>query len=156
PRVVVDRMMQQVAEQIKQTPEDSALLESFRSFPANIPPAEQQRLKSQAVAAYQSSFLPAWKRLYTYLETRYLPAARPEIGVTSLPRGREMYSALIRSLTTTNMTPEEIHNLGLAEVKRIEDEMEALLKKAGFSGTISEYERKLGADPSQHFQSKDE
>ncbi|HXJ38236.1 MAG TPA: DUF885 family protein, partial [Bryobacteraceae bacterium] len=105
PRVVVDRVMQQVAEQIRQTPENSALLEGFRHFPANIPAAEQARLKAQATAAYETSFVPAWKKLYAYLETKYLPAARTGIAVTSLPRGKETYQALIRSLTTTNMTP---------------------------------------------------
>ena len=156
PKVVVDRVLQQVAEQLRQTPDDSGLLEAFRHFPANIPQADQQRLKSQAAAAYQEAFLPAWKKLHTYLETQYLPAARASIAVTSLPKGRETYNALIRSLTTTNLTPEEIHNLGLAEVKRLEGEMQALLKEAGFNGAISEYERKLAADPAQHFASKDE
>lgn len=156
PKVVVDRVMQQVAEQIRQTPDESALLEAFRHFPGNIPAGDQQRLKSQATAAYQTSFLPAWKKLSAYLETKYLPAVRSSIAVTSLQQGRETYNALIRSLTTTSMTPEEIHNLGLAEVKRLEGEMQSLLKEAGFNGTISEYERKLAADPAQHFQSKDE
>jgi uncharacterized protein (DUF885 family) len=156
PKVVVDLVMQQVAEQVKQAPGDSALLEAFRHFPRTIPAGDQQRLKTQASDAYVSAFLPAWKKLYDYLETKYLPVARPSIAVTSLPQGAETYRALIRSLTTTNMTAEEIHNLGLAEVKRLESEMQALLKEAGFAGTISEYERKLQADPTQHFQSKDE
>jgi len=156
PKVVVDLVMLQVADQIKQGPGDSALLEAFRRFPRNIPAGDQERLKAQATEAYQSAFLPAWKKLYGYLETKYLPAARTNIAVTSLPNGAGTYQALIRSLTTTNMTAEEIHNLGLAEVKRLEAEMQALLKEAGFAGTISEYERKLEADPAQHFQSKDE
>jgi uncharacterized protein (DUF885 family) len=156
PKPVLDLVMRQVAQQIAQTPDDSALLESFRRFPANIPAGDRQRLQSQAIAAYQASFLPAWKKLYAYLETKYLPAVRPGIAVTSLQQGRETYGALIRSLTTTSMTPGEIHNLGLAEVKRLEGEMQALLKQAGFTGSISEYERKLAADPAQHFQSKEE
>jgi uncharacterized protein (DUF885 family) len=156
PKVVVDRVLLQVAAQLKQTPEESALLEAFRHFPSNISAADQQRLKAQATDAYQNSFLPTWKKLDTYLETKYLPKARAEIAVTSLPQGRETYQALIRSLTTTNMTPREIHNLGLAEVKRLEGEMQALLQDAGFTGTIAEYERKLEADPAQHFRSKDE
>ena len=156
PKVVVDRVLQQVAEQLAQSPNDSALLEAFRHFPANIPASEQQRLRTQANEAYQSSFIPAWKKLHEYLETKYLPAARASIAVTSLAQGKETYQALIRSLTTTTMTPEEVHSLGLAEVKRIEADMQALLKEAGFTGTISEYERKLSSDPDQHFGSKDE
>jgi len=156
PKVVVDRVMQQIAAQLKQTPENSALLAAFRRFPSNIPAAEQQRLKADATDAYQNSFLPAWKKLYGYMETQYLPKARASIAATSLPRGRETYQALIRSLTTTSLTAEEIHNLGLAEVNRLEGEMQALLKQAGFTGTIAEYERKLEADPAQHFRSKDE
>ena len=156
PKVVVDRVMSQIADQIRQTPENSALLEAFRHFPATVPASEQQRLKAQAVEAYNSSFLPAWRKVYAFLETNYLPKARPSIAVTSLPNGQETYQALIRSLTTTNMTPREVHDLGLAEVKRLEDEMRALLKDVGFSGTIAEYERKLEADPEQRFHSKEE
>jgi uncharacterized protein (DUF885 family) len=156
PKVVVDRVLLQVAAQIKQTPEESALLEAFRHFPSNIPAVEQQRLKAQATEVYQTSFVPTWKKLYSYLETKYLPKARANIAVTSLPKGRETYQALIGSLTTTNLTPDEIHTLGLAEVKRLEGEMQALLKETGFTGTIAEYERKLEADPTQHFSSKDE
>jgi uncharacterized protein (DUF885 family) len=156
PKVVVDRVLQQVAAQMRQSPEESALLEGFRRFPASVPLAEQTRLKNQAFEAYQSAFLPTWKKLHAYLQTKYLPAARPSIGVTSLEKGSETYGALIRSLTTTNLKPEEIHRLGLSEVDRLEGEMRTLLKGAGFSGTIAEYERKLDADPNQHFQSKEE
>ena len=156
PKIVVDRVLQQLADQLKQTPEESALLESFRNIPASIPGTEKTRLKTEATAAYQNQFLPAWKKLHDYLATTYLPKARPNIGVTSLPKGAETYQALIRSLTTTNMTPKEVHELGVAEVKRIEGEMRTLLKAAGFTGTVSEYEAKLKADPAQHFTGKED
>jgi uncharacterized protein (DUF885 family) len=156
PKVVVDRVLQQVSAQMRQSPDQSALLEGFRRFPSSFPAAEQTRLKAQAIEAYQNGFLPTWKKLHDYLQAKYLPAARPSVGVTSIEKGAETYGALIRSLTTTNQSPKDIHKIGLIEVDRLEGEMRNLLESAGFNGTIAEYERKLDADPDQHFKSKEE
>jgi uncharacterized protein (DUF885 family) len=86
----------------------------------------------------------------------YSLKARQTTAVTALPNGKELYRLLIERATTTSMTPEEIHSLGESEVRRIEAEMDAVVRETGFSGTLAEFQTKLAATPEQHFQSKDE
>jgi uncharacterized protein (DUF885 family) len=156
PRVVVDLVAAQLAAQIQQDRDSTRLLSAFRRFPPNIPQAEQSALKTQAVEAYEKQFLPAWRKLRDYLTGKYAPKARPAIGLGSLPGGREAYATLIRTFTTTMMTADEIHKLGLEEVKRIEAEMQAVMKEAGFTGTVEEFDRRIASLPEQHFRDKDE
>jgi len=156
PRVVVDLVAAQLAAQIQQDRDTTPLLAAFRRFPSNIPQAEQSRLKTQAVEAYEKRFLPTWRKLRDYITGKYASKARPAIGLGSLPGGREAYALLIRFATTTTMTAEEIHKLGLDEVKRIEAEMQAVMKEAGFTGTVEEFDRRIASLPEQHFRDKDE
>lgn len=156
PRVVADRVSQQIAVQAGQDANTTALLAAFRNFPPNIPKEEQEKLRGQAVAAYQEQFLPAWKKLQAYMTETYALKARQTTAVTALPNGKELYRLLIERATTTSMTPEEIHRLGESEVRRIETEMEAVARETGFNGTLAEFQRKLAASPEQHFRSKEE
>jgi uncharacterized protein (DUF885 family) len=156
PRVVADRVTQQIAVQAGQDAKATALLAAFRNFPSNIPKEEQEKLRSEAVAAYEQQFLPAWRKLLAYMKGTYSVKARQTTAVTALPNGQELYRLLIERATTTSMTPEEIHRLGESEVKRIEAEMDAMVRETGFSGTLAEFQTKLAATPEQHFQSKDE
>lgn len=156
PRVVVDLVSAQLAAQIAQDRDHTALLAAFRHFPVGIPAAEQMRLRAAGVAAYEQQFLPTWRKYREYITGKYARAARPAVAISSIPQGREDYAILVRRYTTTNSTPEEIHKIGLAEIERIEREMQGVLKEAGFSGTIPDYERRLEASPEQHFHSRDE
>ncbi len=156
PRVVADRVTQQIAVQAGQDANATALLAAFRNFPSNIPKEEQEALRKRAVAAYEQQFQPAWARLHAYMKGTYSVKARQTTAVTALPNGKELYRLLIERATTTSMTPEEIHRLGESEVRRIEAEMEAVARETGFSGTLAEFQTKLAATPEQHFRSKDE
>ncbi len=156
PRVVADRVNRQLAVQAGQDANTTALLAAFRNFPPNIPKEEQEKLRSEAVAAYQNQFVPAWKKLQAYMTGTYTPKARQTTAVSALPNGRELYRLSIERATTTSMTPEEIHRLGESEVRRIEAEMEAVAKETGFTGTLAEFQAKLAASPEQHFRSKEE
>jgi uncharacterized protein (DUF885 family) len=156
PRVVVDLVSAQLAAQIAQDRDHTALLAAFGHFPAGIPEAERTRLRAAGVAAYEQQFLPAWRKYRDYITGKYARAARPAVAISSIPQGRDDYAILVRRYTTTNATPEEIHKLGLSEIERIEGEMKAVMKQAGFSGSIADYERHLEALPEQHFHSKDE
>ena len=156
PKIVVDLVSQQLAGQIAQDRNNTRLLAAFRAFPSNIPQAEQTRLRSEAGAVYDQQFLPAWRKYRDYLTGKYARSVRATAGVSSIPNGRNAYAILARFYTTTSMSPEEINKLGLAEVARIEGEMQTLIRQTGFSGSIADYERKLEASPDQHFHSKDE
>jgi len=156
PAVVIDRIVDQLDHQIAQDAQHSALLEAFRRYPGNIPAAEQAELSRAGADAYDHAFLPAWKQLRAYVAGPYRAKARREVGIGSLPDGRAAYAVLVRRLTTTSRTPEEIHQLGLDEVKRIEAQMLAVAHEIGFNGTLQEFAHSLEQSPEQHFNSKDE
>ena len=156
PSVVVDLVTKQIATQGAQDAAHTALLAAFRRFPAGISSEQQAKLKAEAAEAYEKDFVPAWKKLLNYFEQSYAPHARAQVGIGSLPNGKEDYAILVRRYTTTSMTPREIHELGQIELARIEGEMLAIARQTGFSGTLSEFDAKLAADPAQHFRSKEE
>ena len=156
PKVVVDLIIEQLTKQVGQDQSTTPLLEFLKKLPANIPEAERARLNKEATDAFENEFRPAWRKWLAYMQNSYLPKARPNIGISSLPQGREAYQILIRRLTTTDTTPEEIHRIGEAEVKRIEEEMLAIARQTGFGGSVSELQVKLANAPEQRFHSKEE
>ncbi len=156
PLVVVDLMLDQVAAQRRPAAGESPLLAAFRQFPSDIGVVEQQRLRRDAVAAYDEAFAPAWRRLETFLREVYRPKARPQIALTSLPGGRALYDYAVRFHTTTAMTAEQIHQVGVDEVARIEREMEEIARADGFTGPATAYEQALGKRPGMRFSSRDE
>jgi len=156
PKIVADLVTQQLSAQAQQTPDNSPLLGAFRRFPASIPKDQQERLQQQARLAFEHSFLPSWRKLLDYMTNTYAHKVRAATGVNTVPGGDRLYAFQVRVMTTTRMTPAEIHELGLKEVARIEAAMEAIARETGFNGSLSEFEAKLAADPAQHFQSKEE
>ena len=156
PAIVVDLVIKQLTAQGAQDHDSTPLLLAFRKFPSNFSEEQQKKLRDEAIAAYDQEFLPAWKKWLAYMKTTYAPKARPQIGLSSLPNGKEYYATLVRRLTTSNATPVEIHRTGEAEVERLEVSMLAAARETGFNGTLQEFERKLDTLPEQHFQSKDD
>jgi len=156
PEVVVDLAVKQIEAQAAQDQATTPLLEAFRKFPPAFPEDQQKKLRDEAVRTYEHEFVPAWQRLLQYMKTTYAPQARPAIGLSSLKGGKEYYAILVRRLTTTNATPEEIHKTGEAEVARLEAEMLGAARETGFTGTLEEFAKKLDSTPEQHFHSKDE
>ncbi len=156
PRVVADLVIGQLDVQAKQTADQTELLKAFRAFPESIPQAEQQRLLKAAQDAYNQQFLPSWHKLHDYMVATYLPHVRQADSILSLPGGRAAYTILIHEFTTTTLSAEEIHRLGEQEVTRIEAAMLAIMKDSGFTGSIADFQKKMDADPAQHFTSKEE
>ncbi len=156
PKVVVDLVRDQISAQTAQDPATTPLLLAFRRFPSSFPTDQQAKLKAEATDAYQKEFLPPWHKLLDYINGAYARSARASVGLSSVLGGRQAYAVLVRRYTTTSMTPEEIHKIGEEEVKRIEGEMQSVMRETGFDGTLEEFEKKLQASPEQHFRSKDE
>jgi uncharacterized protein (DUF885 family) len=156
PKIVSDLVIEQLTKQTSQDQSQTALLTLLKKMPASIPQAERERLRREATDAFENDFRPSWRKALAYMQTTYAAHVRPQIGISSLPDGNEYYAILIRRLTTTQETPEEIHKIGLAEVDRIEAEMVEIARQRGFQGTVSELEVKLANDPEQKFHSKDE
>jgi uncharacterized protein (DUF885 family) len=128
----------------------------LKKMPSSISEADRARLRKEATEAFDKDFRPAWQKALDYMKNTYAAHVRSGVGISALANGKEDYAIMIRRMTTTNRTPEEIHKIGLAEVDRIEREMLAIARQTGFQGTVSELEVKLANDPEQKFHSKDE
>ena len=119
PRVVADLVIQQIDAQLAQDAEHTQLLKAFRAFPSNLPRADQDRLRREALEAFEQQFLPSWRKLRTYMAQTYLPRVRPADSIASMKDGRAAYTILIHRLTTTRLSGADIHRLGEQEVARI-------------------------------------
>ena len=151
PRVTLRDVPQQVQNLLIDDPLKSPLLEAFTKFPAAVPAAEQVRLRAAAVAAYREAVAPAFQRLHTFLAERYVPGCRESIAMRDLPDGMAWYRVRARASTTTDLTPEQIHALGLAEVKRIRGQMDSVIAASGFRGGFAEFVQFLRTDPRFYF-----
>lgn len=126
---------------------DSLLMAPFAHLPPAVPAVEAARLRAQALQVLEAKVRPAQQAAVTLLEREYLPAARTAPGIGTLPRGRAYYAWLVRRHTTTLMTPEEVHALGLAEVKRIRARMDETIASTGFKGSFQDFLAFLRSDP---------
>ena len=145
-RVAVRGAPDQVRGLIPPEPLESPLLRAFTDFPARVEGPERQRLVDAAKDRYTTRVVPAFEKLHRYLATTYLPACREAAGVSSLPDGAALYDYLVRWETTTDLTPKQIHEIGLSEVRRLRGAMEALLAKIGFRGGLTEFFEFLRTD----------
>jgi prolyl oligopeptidase len=139
PKVVMRRLPDQIRKQIVADPDQSVYYKPLKSFPADIPAAEQERLKSAAAAAIQGQIVPAYEKFANFFDKEYFPACLDEVGVSQFPRGQEFYALRCRVFTTTNLTPDEIHAIGLKEVARIRAEMEQIVREVKFEGSFQEF-----------------
>jgi uncharacterized protein (DUF885 family) len=124
----------------------SPLLCAFAEFPAHMGESDRTRLAAAAKNVYRDHVVPAFTRLHEYLVSEYLPACSDAPGVSALPDGKSLYEHLVRLETTTERTPQEIHELGRKEVERLRSAMEALMARTGFRGTFSEFLEFLRTD----------
>jgi len=133
PKFLLEKTLASVKQLAGQKPEDSPLSIPVKKFPASIAAPDQERLKKEILTIVGKQVLPAYARLAHYLEATYIPAGRAEPGIWSLPDGRKYYEFLIRQSTTTSLSADQIHQIGLDEVKRNETEEQALAQKLGFA-----------------------
>jgi uncharacterized protein (DUF885 family) len=147
PRVTLRKVADQVLRPITAEPLKSPILEPFTRMPDTIPPPEQERLRRTAAEIFQQQVTPALHKLHDYLAGTYVPHTRESIAVSGLPDGKARYAYLLRVYTTTDLTPGQIHQLGLSEVKRIRAEMDAVIAGTGFKGTFREFCEYLRTDP---------
>jgi len=147
PRHIVEFIEPTLRPHIVEDPEQSTLFEPFRSFPSTVPEGERGRLAEAGRAAIRESVVPAYRAFLEFIKNEYLPKSRTTIAVSDLPNGAAYYRHRIRQETTLDLPPEEIHRIGLEEVRRIRGEMEAILQKVGFRGSLKEFLEFLRTDP---------
>jgi uncharacterized protein (DUF885 family) len=149
--VVLRDVPGQIQEVLEPDPAKNALLEAFRSIPETIPAAERERLRREAGQILVRQVVPALTRLRDYLANTYVPGARESVAATDLPDGKAWYAYRLRYFTTTDLTPEQIHQLGLSEVRRIRGKMDEVIVATGFKGSYEEFCHFLRTDPRFYF-----
>ncbi len=156
PRITLRDVPDQVANQMNSDPEQNALLKPFAEFPLQISEADRARLRQQAAVALKEKVIPAFVKLREFLVKTYLPGSRESIGMSELPNGRAWYAFNVRQRTTTTLTPQQIHDLGLSEVKRIRAEMDKVIASTGFKGSFAEFAKFVRTNSAFYFTNGDD
>ncbi|HEX8172459.1 MAG TPA: DUF885 domain-containing protein [Thermoanaerobaculia bacterium] len=156
PRAILGRVGELIGNQISDDPAKTPVFMAFDKFGDNIPPAEQERLRKEALTAVRTSVLPAMRKLRDYWVGEYYPHTRESTAMSELPRGREWYAMIVKTSTTTDLTPDQIHELGLSEVARIRREMETVKESTGYKGTLPEFFEFLRTDPQFFYKTREE
>ena len=151
PKATMQRVPAQIKKQLVKRPEDSLFYKVFKELPSGIPKSDAVRIQSRAREVISSKVIPAYQRLNAYFNEVYYPACRDSFGVADLPNGKRYYEYLVKRFTTTDMTPDEVHQIGLREVKRIRDEMESAITESGFEGDFDEFVHFLRTDPQFYY-----
>ncbi|MBA3898538.1 MAG: DUF885 domain-containing protein [Sphingomonadaceae bacterium] len=147
PKLVMNNVVGQLDALIAQGVEGSTFYKPVTKFPDAVPAADQARLKAAYAAFIRDKLIPAHVRLRDFLKTDYIPKARDAVGLSAMPGGAAYYAYLVRQTTTTDMTPDAIHALGLSEVARIHAEMENVKTRTGFKGTLPQFFEYMRTDP---------
>ena len=155
-RIIIERVPNQLDALIVDNPEDSPFWGVFETLPASISPETAAELKSSARLIIADQLTPAYAEFKRFIEEEYLPKTRVRPGIGTLPGGKAVYAMLARHFTTTDMTPEEIHNIGLSEVARIRGEMEEVIEEVGFDGDINAFNDFLRTDPQFYYETAEE
>jgi uncharacterized protein (DUF885 family) len=155
PKAIMERVPAQI-DKMTANGEQHPFFAPFKMFPKDISESEQTRLKNLAKAAIDKSVVPQYAKLKDYFTKEYLPASYSLVGVWQQPDGADYYAFLARSYTTTNMTPQQIHDKGLSEVARIRAEMERIKTQVGFKGTLPDFFQFLRTDKQFFYNSPDE
>jgi uncharacterized protein (DUF885 family) len=147
PKIIVSKVLPQVAALSTQPPSRSGYYRPFTTFPEAVAAADRTRLAAAGLEAVRARVQPAFVSLRAFLEGEYLPACPDRIGWSQTAGGQASYAFFARQFTTTTLTPREIHEVGLKEVARIRAAMEAIKTQVGFSGTLAEFFTFLRTDP---------
>jgi uncharacterized protein (DUF885 family) len=147
PCVIMLRVKEQIAAQRVGDPAQSPFFTPFMNMPASITQAERDRLIASGRDAISASVLPAFARFDQFFTKSYLPACRNTVGISATPNGQAYYRALIAYHTTTALSSDEIHQIGLQEVQRIHREMDAIIARVGYQGSFQQFAHFLRTDP---------
>jgi uncharacterized protein (DUF885 family) len=147
PQVVEERVPHQIAAYIVADPAQSPYYEPFEKMPGIIPPAERRRLRAAAKAAIAQEVTPAYRAFQQYFDHDYLPHCRTSIAAEALPHGKAYYALQVREYTTTDLTPAQIHAIGLRLVAQIHARMQRVLQQVGFKGSYQDFVTYLRTNP---------
>lgn len=152
-RVIMQRIPGQLAKITQVDTLENPFYKPFLDFPEGIDPAKAQMLSERGARAIEDHVGPSYRKFEQFFNEVYLPASRVEVGIGALKSGREMYESAARRFTTTSLSPEQIHQIGLDEVARIRGEMEELIQELGFDGDLQDFNDYLRTAPEFYYES---
>ena len=155
PKFLLEKVVGQADRIANTEPEKTPFAQPTDKFPDGVPEADRARLRGEVLDAVRTAVLPAYKKFTAFVRDEYAPRGRKDVGVWSLPGGDKRYAARVRQSTTTNMTPDQIHEIGLREVARIEGEMLAIAKSRGFSD-LKSFRASLNTNPDLKAKSREQ
>jgi len=156
PQITLREVPTQVLNQIPEEPLKSPLLGAFVNLPAAVSGEKGLEFRAAGAKIYAEEVRPAFQRLEKFVREKYLPGARQTIAASDLPDGKAWYAWRIKTETSTDLTAQQIHDIGLAEVKRIRAEMERVKAETGFKGSLQEFFAYLRTDPKFFFTDKED
>ncbi|MFC0679295.1 DUF885 family protein [Lysobacter korlensis] len=156
PRVLMQRVPAQIGAQVVTDPEKSPFYKPFLKMPESIPAAEQDALRGAARRLIAERVIPSYRTFSTFFNDEYLPGTRESIAAADLPDGKAYYDFLAGHFTTTQLSADQIHEIGLKEVARIRAEMEKVKAEVGFKGTLAQFFEHLRTDPKYFHKSPEE
>ena len=139
PKALTEKVIPQFEEMVTPKVEDNLFYSTIKKMPKDFSEAQKEKFIKQYTAVISEKLMPKFKQMSEFLKTEYLPKSRATSGIGSIPQGKELYAVYVKLWTTTDLTPEEIHNLGLKEVARLNAEMEKVKTQVGFKGTLKEF-----------------
>ncbi len=156
PRVLMERVLPQLSAHVVDDVTQSLFWGPITSMPASFNPAERERLTAAYTAAIRERVVPSFRELHDFVRDEYLPATRTTVGLSALPDGRAWYEFAVRQNTTTDFTPEQIHDIGLSEVARLHREMEGVMRQVGFQGDLKAFMRHMATEPRFRYETREQ
>lgn len=154
-QIVMERVPDQIERVVKNDAKQSPFFKAFEQFPSTVTPELQAELQAEAISVITDLLNPAYQAFGQFMRENYLPATRSEPGLGSLPGGKAAYRQRVAAYTTTDIAPEDVHQIGLDEVARIRTEMNAVISEVGFEGDIAAFNEYLRTEPSFYYDSSE-
>ena len=152
PKILMQKYLPQVESQLVDSAEESGFYAPITNLPDSFSDEDRDRLTAAYRDAIENKIIPAYSRIANFMQDEYLAAARDSVGLLDLPNGDAWYAHNVRSITTTDLTPDEIHQIGLDEVTRIHGEMRGVMEYIGFEGSLQEFFKYVYDDPQFFFE----
>ena len=156
PKILMERVNRQINLQSHSAVKQSPFYKVFIDLPESISKKDQTSLRMEAEEVIKETVIPSYLLLEKYFKEEYLPQSRESVGLYDIPNGRELYEVLAKSFTTTDLSPKEIHKIGLKEVKRIRSEMEGIIKQLEFEGSFNDFLKFLREDKRFYYKTPEE
>ena len=156
PKVLMNRVDRQIDLQSRDNVNKNPFFKIFINLPDSIPDEEKTAIRAEAKKVIEEVVIPSYQLLGKYFKDEYLPQSRGTVGLYDIPDGRKLYEVLAKSFTTTNLSPKEIHQIGLDEVQRIRGEMEAVIKELEFEGSFKDFLTFLREDERFYYKTSEE